>query len=122
MRERGGYRPRSGEILIPYDAVGAFRLKDGTFDIDAAGEFADGRKVNGPEDLKSILIEKKADFCRCLAEKRRTYALGRGLEYYDRRAVDQIVSSAASEDYRFSSLIVQIVRSEPFLMRRGTQE
>lgn len=111
-----------GFALENYDAVGAFRDKDGAFAIDTAGEFADGRKVNGPDDLKAILLEKKEDFCRCLTEKLLTYALGRGLEYYDRRAVDQIVTAVANDDYRFSSLVVQIVRSDPFLNRRGTRD
>jgi hypothetical protein len=111
-----------GFALENYDAVGAFRQKDGAFDIDASGEFSDGRKVNGPEELKTILVERKEEFCRCLAEKLLTYALGRGLEYYDRRAVEKIVAAAAKDDYRISSLLVQIVSSDPFLKRRGTPE
>ncbi len=104
-----------------FDAVGAFRTKDGDFAIDPSGILPDGRSFQGPEELKAILKEKKDLFARCLTEKLLTYALGRGLEYYDRPAVDRIVAALARDGYRFSTLVTAIVRSDPFRLRRGKE-
>jgi hypothetical protein len=103
-----------------YDAVGAWRTKDGKFDIDTAGDLPDGKSFNGPKELKAILKSKDKEFRRCLSDRLLTYALGRGLESYDKCAVDQIADNLARNDYRFSSLVVSIVHSEPFQQRRGT--
>jgi hypothetical protein len=100
-----------------YDAVGGWRTKDGNFDIDPSGVLPDGRAFQGPAELKTILKTQKDLFGRCLAEKMLTYALGRGLEYYDKCAVDEIVKALAKDEDRFSALMVAIVRSEPFQMR-----
>jgi hypothetical protein len=108
-----------GFALENYDAIGGYRTQDGGQDIDAAGEFADGTKFNGSEDLKTIISQKKELFVRCLSEKMLTYALGRGLSYYDRRAIEKIARTLADEDYKFSVLVREIVKSEPFGMRRG---
>jgi hypothetical protein len=105
-----------------YDAVGAFRTKDGDFAIDPSGTLPDGRSFRGPAELKAILKAKKELFGRCLAEKMLTYALGRGLEPYDRPAVDKIVAALARDDYRFSTLVLEIARSDPFRLRRGKEE
>jgi mono/diheme cytochrome c family protein len=102
-----------------FDAVGAFRSRDGDFQIDPSGTLPGGRSFRGPAELKKILQQKKDLFARCLSEKMLTYALGRGLEPYDRPAVDRIVASLAKEDYRFSTLVREIVRSDPFRLRRG---
>ena len=72
-----------------YDAIGTFRTKDGKFPIDPSGTLPDGKSFKGPAELKAILKGKKDLFARCLTEKMLTYALGRGLEYYDRPAVDR---------------------------------
>ena len=106
-----------GFALENYDAVGAYRTKDGAFDIDASGEFADGSKFSGPGDLKSIILAKREDFVRCLAEKMLTYALGRGLEYYDRPTIEKIVRSMPGQEYKIQGMIQEIVLSEPFLKR-----
>ena len=106
-----------GFALENYDAVGAYRTKDGTFDIDASGEFADGSKFSGPGDLKSIILAKREDFVRCLAEKMLTYALGRGVEYYDRPTIEKIVRSMPGQEYKIQGMILEIVLSEPFLKR-----
>jgi len=106
-----------GFALENYDAVGAFRTKDGSFDIDASGEFADGSRFAGPGDLKSIILAKREDFVRCLAEKMLTYALGRGIEYYDRPTIEKIVGAMPGQEYKIQSLIREIVLSEPFLKR-----
>jgi hypothetical protein len=100
-----------------FDAVGAWRTRDGQFTIDPSGVLPDGQSFKGPTELRTILRGKKDLFGRCLTEKILTYALGRGLEYYDRCAVDEIVGALSSHDYRFSSLIGEVVKSEPFQMR-----
>jgi mono/diheme cytochrome c family protein len=102
-----------------FDAVGAFRTKDGTFPIDPSGTLPDGQSFRGPAELKAILRGKKELFSRCLTEKMLTYALGRGVEPYDRPTVEAINAALACNDYRFSTLVLEIVKSEPFRLRRG---
>ena len=106
-----------------YNAVGAWRDKDGRFAIDPSGVLPDGRSFQGPAELKVILRGKKDQFSRCLTEKLLTYALGRGLEYYDRCAVDEIMAALSKNEYRFSTLILSLIKSSPFQKRtkRGDQ-
>jgi hypothetical protein len=103
--------------LENFDGIGAWRDKDGKFPIDASGILPAGQTFNGPKELRQILVQKQAEFRRCLAEKMLTYAVGRGLESYDRCAVDAITKAVAQGGNRFSSLVLAVVRSEPFLMR-----
>jgi hypothetical protein len=105
--------------LENFDGIGGWRDKDGKFPIDASGILPGGQSFNGPGELRQVLVKKGAEFRRCMAEKMLTYALGRGLEYYDKCAVDSISAAVAQEHNRFSSLVSAIVRSEPFQMRRG---
>lgn len=105
--------------LENFDAVGAWRTKDGEFPINAAGELPDGRSFNGPQGLKSILKAQPDRFTETLTRKLLMYALGRGLETSDVAAVNEIVSKVAADDYRMSSLILGIVNSQPFQKRRG---
>lgn len=105
--------------LENFDPVGAWREKDGEFPIDASGELPDGRTFDGPGELKKILLEQKEAFRRAFVESLLTYALGRGLESYDRRAVAGIVKKLEESGDRFSALVLEIVRSDPFLKRRG---
>ena len=106
-----------------YDAIGAWRDKDGSFAVDPSGVLPNGQAFHGPAELKAILRGKKDQFSRCLTEKVLTYALGRGLEYYDRCAVDEIMQGLARDDYRFSTLILGVIKSAPFQKRttRGNQ-
>lgn len=105
-----------------YNGIGAWRATEGEFPIDAAGQLLTGETFNGAAEFKRMLLTRKKDqFVRCLSEKMLTYALGRGLETYDKCAVDDIVASATKNNYRFSSLVVGVVKSPPFLMRRGEQ-
>jgi hypothetical protein len=104
-----------------YDAVGRYRTLDGKFPIDPSGVLPDGKSFKGPAELKAILKEKKDFFARCLTEKMLTYALGRGVEYYDRPAIDGITADLAKNEYRFSALVREIVKSYPFRMRRGKE-
>ncbi|HET6882800.1 MAG TPA: DUF1592 domain-containing protein, partial [Pirellulales bacterium] len=105
--------------LENFDAIGAWRDRDGAFPIDASGTLPDGSLFKGPRELKAILKQRKDEFVRCLAGKMLTYALGRGLEPYDQCAVDDIAASLAQHDYKFSALIQAIVDSDPFQKRRG---
>jgi mono/diheme cytochrome c family protein len=102
-----------------FDAIGRFRKKDGNFEIDPSGTLPSGQSFKGPGELKQVLLSKKDLFARTLTEKLLTYALGRGLEYYDRKAVDGIVAAVRQGDYRFSTMVVEITKSDPFRMRRG---
>ncbi len=107
--------------LENFNGIGAWREKDGKFDIDASGELPTGEKFKGPKELRSVLIKAKGkEFRRCAIEKMLTYALGRGLEYYDRCAINEIHDRMAKNNYRFSSLVNGIVQSTPFQMRKAT--
>lgn len=106
-----------------FDAIGAWRDKDaGGFPIDASGVLPDGKSFNGATGLKAVLDTKKDLFLRSLTNKMLTYGLGRGLEYYDRPAVEQIVSALTKNDYRFSTLVLEIVKSDPFQKRTAPEE
>ena len=107
-----------GFSLENYDAIGKYREKEGGVEIDASGKLPNGTTVNGPGDLKKVLLERKDQFVECLAEKLLTYALGRGLEYYDFPAVRQVRADAARDDYKFSAIILAVANSLPFQMRR----
>jgi mono/diheme cytochrome c family protein len=109
-----------GFALENFNAIGAWRDRDGPGLIDASGRLPGGEQFDGPRELTQLLAEGKRDqFVRCLTEKLLTYALGRGLEYYDVCAVDAIVAGSAKEEYRFSALVQGIVASDPFLKREG---
>jgi len=110
-----------GFALENYDAVGRFRTKDGNFDIDAGGELPDGSKFANLTELKGILRKRSRDVTRCLTEKMLIFALGRGLEYYDRPAVKKIVETVESQDHRFSALVMAIVSSDAFRLRRQAE-
>ncbi len=103
-----------------FDAVGAWREKDGGFPVDPVGKLVSGESFTTPGQLRLILLKGKHDeFIQCLSEKMLTYALGRGLEYYDRCALEEIGKKLAKNKYRFSSFILEIVNSVPFQQRRG---
>jgi hypothetical protein len=105
--------------LENYDAVGAWRDKDGSLPIDASGKLPGGESFRGPAELKAMLKTHKREFTRCLAQKLLTYALGRGLEDYDSCTIDRIVDAVAAGQYKFGRLVLEIVKSDPFLKRRG---
>jgi hypothetical protein len=109
-----------GFSLENYDAAGRWRTRDGNFDVDSVGTLADGKTIPGAGGLKDILRSQAGTFSRNLTEKMLTFALGRGLESTDARAVEEISRQAAAGDYKFSSLVLGIVKSSPFQMRKGT--
>ena len=107
--------------LENFDAIGGWRTKEENQPIDPSGEFPGGLNFHGPAELKTALLVRRDAFVRCLVEKMLTYALGRGLDRADRRAVDKIVNNLARHDYRFSALIFAVIESEPFLNPRVVQ-
>jgi hypothetical protein len=108
-----------GLALENFDAVGAWRVHDNGFAVDPAGKLVDGTKVDGPVSLRLSLSQHSDAFLRTFTEKLLTYALGRGIEYYDMPAVRAIDREAGRNDNRFSSFVVGIVKSMPFQMRRS---
>ncbi|MEO1525305.1 MAG: DUF1592 domain-containing protein [Planctomycetota bacterium] len=111
-----------GFAMENFDAVGRWRKNDGRDPIDAAGALPDGTKFSGVEDLRTLLVTKrKQQFIRCLAEKLLIYAIGRGTEYYDRCAIDEIVARCTANEDRFAYLIAAIIESDPF-QKQGYRE
>ncbi len=104
-----------------YDGIGRWRTSEGKHPIDASGTLPGGESFQTPAQLKAILLQRKNEFSRTLAEKLLTFALGRGLEYYDKCAVDDIVKAMQTNDYRFSAMVLAIAGSDPFTKRRGKQ-
>ncbi|HWJ57064.1 MAG TPA: DUF1592 domain-containing protein [Vicinamibacterales bacterium] len=105
--------------LENFDAVGAWRTTDGAVPIDASGTLPDGRTFTGPTELRGILAGERDAFTRAITGKLMTYALGRGLERTDRRDVARMAKAIAASGYRFSSVVLQIVDSPAFQMRRA---
>lgn len=102
-----------------FDAIGAWRDKDGEFPIDSSGVLPDGRTFQGATDLKQLLLQGD-NFTRTVTEKMLTFALGRGLEYYDKCAVDEIVAALKRNEHRFSALILEVIKSRPFQLRQNS--
>src|SRR4029077_17428550 len=105
-----------GLSLENFDALGQWRTTDAGAPINASGVLLDGTKVNGPAALRRALVAQKEQFVRTVTGKLLTYALGRGMEYYDAPTIRTIVHATAPDDYRWSSTILAIVKSTPFQM------
>ena len=105
--------------LENYDALGKWRTKDGTFPLDVSGIFPNGKQFSTPAEMRVLLKEEVPQFARCITEKMLTYSLGRGLERYDRRTIEDIDQKNAAAGYPFQGLVLEIVKSLPFQMRRG---
>ena len=109
-----------GFALEHFDAIGKWRVTgEGGGPIDASGVFPDGTGFEGLAGLKAMLLERREQFVWTVTEKLATYALGRGLEYYDMPTLRGIIRDAADDDYTWSSLVLGIVESAPFQMRRS---
>ena len=109
-----------GFALEHFDAIGRWRATDETgAPVDAAGALADGTLVDGPATLRQALLGYEESFVRTVTEKLLTYALGRSIEYYDQPAIRKITGAAAADDHRWSSIVLGIVQSAPFQMRRS---
>jgi hypothetical protein len=108
-----------GFALENYDAIGKWREMDGKFAIDTEGALPDGTRFKGPIDLRDALATRMPQFAEALTQKMMVYAMGRGLESYDRRSVNSIVRNWETKGFAFQSLIFEVVRSLPFQSRRG---
>jgi hypothetical protein len=108
-----------GFALENYDAIGQWRTEDGAFPVDTSGVLPGGRSFSGPVELKAILRDKLPAFTRSLAEKMLTYAIGRGVEPYDRLVIRDLGREMAAGEYRIHTLVRGIVKSVPFQKRRG---
>jgi cytochrome c551/c552 len=111
-----------GLALENFDAVGSWRTLDGDSPIDASGVLVDGTKVEGVASLRDALVRRSDQFVRVVTEKMMTYALGRGVEYRDMPLVRSIVRDSASSNYKFTSLVLGIVKSAPFQMNTKTAD
>ena len=103
--------------LENYDAVGAWRTHDGKFPIETAGTLPGGQTFTGSKGLKDILKTKSDAFVNNVTEKLLTYSLGRGLERFDRPTIEAITRQIKASDYRFSALVMEVVKSKPFQMQ-----
>jgi mono/diheme cytochrome c family protein len=107
-----------GFSLENYDAVGAWRTSFAGKPIDASAVLPDGTKFDGPTGLQNILMTRKEQFVEALTERLLTYGLGRGVEYYDMPAIREVRDRARRDDYRMNTIIMGIVQSVPFVMKR----
>ena len=110
-----------GFALENFDAIGGWRTSEAGIPIDSSGALPDGTRFEGAPGLRNVLLERRDEFVLNVTEKLLTYALGRGVEYYDAPAVRSIMREAAPDDYRWSSLITGIIKSPPFQMRRSEE-
>jgi hypothetical protein len=108
-----------GFALDHFDAVGAWRTTDAGTPVDASGALPDGSRFQGLSGLRQLLLDRREQFVETVIEKLLGYALGRGVEYYDQPAVRSIARESAATDHRWSAIILGIVTSTPFQMRRS---
>jgi hypothetical protein len=107
--------------LENYDAIGRWRDREAGRPVDASGVLPSGRAFTGPVELKRIILERRDDFARTTAENLLIYALGRGLQLEDECVVRDALKAAAAGEYRFSTLVLTIVKSHPFRYRRNPE-
>src|SRR5262249_5939283 len=115
----------AGLALENFDATGAWRTRDGGTrgtPVDASGQLADGTQISGGVELRKVLLRNQHRFVRTRTKRMMTYAMGRGLNGVDMPAVRTIVRDAERDNYRFSSIVLGIVRSVPFQMRIKAQD
>jgi hypothetical protein len=106
-----------GFTLENFDAIGHWRTRDAGSAVDASGTLPDGERVSGAAALEQALAARPEQFVRTMTGMLLTYAVGRGLEYYDMPVVRGIARDAGKKDYRFSELVLGIVKSPPFQMK-----
>jgi hypothetical protein len=105
--------------LENFNAIGQWRVTDGGLPVNASGELPDGSSFEDPLELLDILMDREEDFVRNFTRKLMTFALGRGLEYYDRIAIDDILEKTQPNDYQIVDIATEIVLSRPFRYQRG---
>lgn len=108
-----------GFALENFDAIGHWRTNEGGSTIDVSGVLPSGEKFQGPGELRKLLTDRREQFVMTVTERLLTYALGRELEYYDAPSLRKILREAASADYRWSAIVLNIIKSVPFQMRRS---
>jgi hypothetical protein len=106
-----------GFSLENFDLTGRWRTTDGGVPVDASSQMVDGTKLSGPASLREALVNRSDVFVSTLTEKLMTYAVGRGLKYYDMPAVRAVTREASRNNDRFSSIVLGIVKSAPFQMK-----
>ena len=111
-----------GFALENFDAIGKWRTKDGNADVNSSGTFPTGEAFGGPAQFRKALVGHREELVETLAERLLTYAMGRGVEYYDKPAIRAILREARPSEYRWSLLIMGIVKSAPFQMRKAEGE
>ena len=107
-----------GLALENFDVTGTWRVRDSNTPVETIGELYDGTPIHGPADLRAALLRRPESLVRTFIENLMAYALGRRIEYYDMPAVRQIARDARAEDYRLTSFIQGVVRSQPFRMAK----
>jgi hypothetical protein len=111
-----------GFALENFDALGKWRnVADGE-SVDVSASLPDGATFQGITGLRNHLLEHRDDYIRTVIEKMLAYSIGRGVAYYDQPSIRQIARDAAASDYRWSSIVLGIVRSRPFTMAMKTEE
>jgi hypothetical protein len=108
-----------GFALENYDATGKWREKDNGFPIDSSGTLPNGKSFTDPTQLRAVLASDLTEFGHALTEKMMIYALGRGLERFDRKTVNELTKKAEAVGWRFQTLIFEIAKSLPFQSRRA---
>jgi hypothetical protein len=108
-----------GFSLENFDAVGRWRDEEEGAPVDASGVLPNGQTFSGPVELKKILLGRRDDFVRTMAENMLIYAMGRGLQLEDECVIRDVQKAAAAGEYRFSTLVLTIVKSHPFRHRRN---
>ena len=111
-----------GFALENFDGVGEWRVKEVGGAIDPVGQLADGAPVDGPVALRKALLKRPEMFARTFTQKLMTYGLGRGVDYKDRPLIRAVVRDAAKQNFRFSSIVLGIVKSAPFQMKKAQSE
>ena len=112
-----------GFALENFDAIGSWRATtEAGLPVDSSATMPSGAQFEGPAGLRTILLNRGGEFAGAVTEKLLAYAVGRGLEYYDRPSVRQILRTAASDEYRWSAIVLGIVKSAPFQWRRSQSE
>jgi len=110
-----------GFAMENFDAIGRYRTRENGAAIDLSGTLVDGSKFNGSSELRQALLRYSPVFIQTMTERMLTYALGRGVEYYDMPVVRHIVKDAATKNNRFSALVLGIVESQPFQRSQNTE-
>ncbi len=105
--------------LENYDPIGKWRTVDGAFPIDVGGTLPGGKSFTTAAEMRTILLDRMPEVAHCMTDKLMTYALGRGMQPYDKRALEQIEKAVTADGYRFQTLVREVVNSLPFQSRRG---